>query len=192
MRAGEPVPGCSFPSSALPMGPPVCLPSACGYLDSLGPCTDFWFPGSGVAPPAHACLPPFCRKRCLPHPTVLHSARNCIYSTPSRCFLPGDGCNICGVERFLGRSLSFDGPIILKGSKPTPVAVLVFLFSFLSSNPPKLVFSPAPFKPPEWPLPARRLAGADLHRNPWEGRQGLKAQCSCPESETFRFLSCAH
>ena len=45
-------------SSALPIGPLVCLPSACGYLDSLGPCTGFWFPGSGVAPPLmHACLP---------------------------------------------------------------------------------------------------------------------------------------
>ena len=155
-------------SSALPRGLLVCLPSALGVWILWTPVQVSGSLAVGLHP-AHACQRLFCRKRLLPHPTVLHSARNCIYSTPSLCFLPGDGCNICGVERFFGRSLSFDGPIILKGSKPTPVAAPVFLFSFLSSNPPKLVFSPAPFKPPKWPLPARRPTGADLHRNPWDG-----------------------
>ena len=33
-------------------------PFCSGYLDSLGPCTGFWLPGSGVVPPLmHACLP---------------------------------------------------------------------------------------------------------------------------------------
>lgn len=131
-----------FPAPGSSLAPPTCLE----MFEFSGPLPRFLVPW-GWSPGGSHRVPPLFKERPLDIPHSSSLARSCPYSTPSPCFLLGGAAASVVLESFR-EDLAFCWPIILKGSKLTPIAALVwFCFSFLSS-PRTCIFLPAPFKAP--------------------------------------------
>lgn len=135
------------------------------------------------------------RERGPPTPRVLRSVWSCVYSTPRPLPSSRWGLQTSVVLKDFREVLVCSWPrypTVKQARASSSSGFLVCLFSFLKS--PGLVFSPVPFEPPEWPLPAVWPSGVDPSwvaplRNLWEGPQGLKQSVASPEWGTCRFPS---